>query len=339
MPTDKPKVLFMSGPEYAKDVWNEFIQDFTVLLWEEQSREDFIRDLSSKYDGIQAIYRAANPKYPHYKLGSFDREIVSAFPSSMKIFVNGAVGYNDVAVDVLSEKGILFCNTASGSDNATADTALWLILSTYKNTWQSEQSVRAGVWRDRTNVVGRDPAGDTVGILGLGNIGKAIAVRCKAIGMKVQYHNRNRIDAAEEEKYGVTYKTFDELLSSSDTIVVAVPLTSDTKHILNAESFKKVKRGVIIVNISRGGCVDESALVDAIKAGKVSKVGLDVFEEEPKIHPDLLSNEKHALLPHIGGATVNTFYNFEAIGMQNIKMWLKEGKAKTPINLSAIQKQ
>jgi len=339
MSAQRPKVLVMRAPEYATDIFRQFEQDFQIMFWEDQSREDFLRDLPTKYDGIQAIFRSVNPAHVHIKkVGPFNEEVVKRLPSSVKIVVNGAVGYNDIPVDALSERGILFCNTATGSDNATADTALWLILSTFKNTWQSESSIRAGVWRDRTNIVGRDPAGNTVGILGLGNIGKAIATRCKAIGMNIQYHNRNRLDSAEEEKYSATHKTFDELLSTSDAIVVAVPLTAETKKIFGPEQFKKMKHGMMFINISRGQCVDEKALVDAIEAGIVKSAGLDVFEEEPKVNPALLAHERSAFLPHIGGATVDTYYNFEALCLQNISGFLKEGKAKTPVNHNALKK-
>ena len=161
----------------------------------------------------------------------------------------------------------------------------------------------AGNWRGNFSL-GHDPKNKTLGVLGMGGIGQATAHRAKAFGMKIQYHNRNRLPASEED--GAKYVTFDELLKTSDVLSLNLALNPKTRHIIGKPEFEKMKDGIIIINTARGPIIDEAALVDALKSGKVWSAGLDVFEEEPKIHPGLLEAENVVLLPHVGTATFET---------------------------------
>ena len=160
-----------------------------------------------------------------------------------------------------------------------------------------------GKWRGNF-ALGHDPKNKTLGILGMGGIGSAVAHRAKAFGMNIQYHNRHQLPPNKED--GAKYVSFEELLKTSDVLSLNLALNPSTRHIIGKEQFAQMKDGVIIVNTARGPLIDEAALVDALKSGKVWTCGLDVFEEEPKIHPGLLECENAVLLPHVGTGTFET---------------------------------
>jgi glyoxylate reductase len=160
-----------------------------------------------------------------------------------------------------------------------------------------------GDWRGKF-ALGHDPKNKTLGILGMGGIGAAVAHRAKAFGMKIQYHNRHQLSDSEEN--GAKYVSFEELLRTSDVLSLNLALNPSTKHLIGKEQFDHMKDGVVIVNTARGALIHEAALVDALKSGKVWTCGLDVFEDEPNIHPGLLECENAVLLPHVGTATFET---------------------------------
>ena len=168
---------------------------------------------------------------------------------------------------------------------------------------RASTDTRAGNWRGNFGL-GHDPKNKVLGILGMGGIGSAVAHRAKAFGMKIQYHNRRQLPPNEED--GAKYVSFEELLRTSDVLSLNLSLNASTRHIIAKPQFDQMKDGVIIINTARGPLIDEAALVDALKSGKVWTAGLDVFEEEPKIHPGLLEAENVVLLPHIGTATFET---------------------------------
>lgn len=162
----------------------------------------------------------------------------------------------------------------------------------------------AGNWRGSNFQLGHDPKNKVFGILGMGGIGSAVATRARAFGMKIQYHNRHQLPSNEEG--GAEYVSFKELLETSDVLSLNLSLNPSTKHIISKPQFDMMKEGVVVINTARGPLIDEAALVEAMKSGKVWSVGVDVYEEEPKIHLGLLENENVVLLPHIGTATFET---------------------------------
>lgn len=198
-------------------------------------------------------------------------------------------------------------NTPTAVDNATANTAILLILGALRRVWVPEAAIREGSWRGATTL-GRDPDNLTLGILGMGGIGTATVKRALGFGFKVQYHNRrpvpglSTIFGADEPRY----VSFDELIRTSDVISVHLPLSAATRGLIGAKEIAAMKDGVIIVNTARGPIIDEDALVKGLESGKVWSVGLDVFEKEPKVHPGLIKSPNAVLLPHIGTATVDT---------------------------------
>lgn len=184
-------------------------------------------------------------------------------------------------------------------------------------------NVRKGDWRGKNFGLGHDPRQKVLGVLGMGGIGQAVAQRARAFGMTIHYHNRRRLSEGEER--GAKYVSFEELLRSSDVISMNLALNSSTRHIVSKPQFDMMKDGVVIVNTARGPVIDEAALVEALDSGKVYSAGLDVFENEPEIHPGLARNENVVLLPHIGTATWETQREMELLVLENLKCAV-EGK-------------
>lgn len=177
--------------------------------------------------------------------------------------------------------------------------------------------------------MGHDPKRKTLGILGMGGIGQAVAARARPFGMSIQYHNRNRLP--EDQEQGAEYVSFEQLLKTSDVLSLNLALNANTRHIISKPQFDIMKDGVCIVNTARGPIIDEAALVDALASGKVSSAGLDVFEEEPKIHPGLIENDNAVLLPHIGTATWETQKDMELLVLDNLKSAVEGKGLITPV--------
>lgn len=185
-----------------------------------------------------------------------------------------------------------------------------LLLTALRRAWIPQCSIRKGLW-DTARPLGRDPKGMTLGILGMGGIGSAMAKRAAAFDLKIRYHNRTLLKASVLKELDFdgnepVYVTFEELLRTSDIISLHVPLTSTTRHLIGKKEIELMKDDVIIINTARGPVIDENALVEGLERGKVWSAGLDVFENEPEVHPVLLKNENVILLPHVGTATVDT---------------------------------
>lgn len=190
-------------------------------------------------------------------------------------------------------------------NDATADVAIFLLLGALRRIHTPYTSVRASQWRGGAAFqLGHDPKNKLLGILGMGGIGREVAVRARAFGMRIQYHNRTRL--APELEQGAAYVSFEELVRTSEVLSINCALRKETVGIIGRKEFGMMKDGVVIVNTARGKLIDEAALVDALDSGKVYSAGLDVYEEEPKIHEGLLKNPNVVLLPHIGTATFET---------------------------------
>jgi glyoxylate reductase len=242
-------------------------------------------------------------------------EAVLKANSQLKIVANYAVGYNNIDVKTAKELGIRIANTPDVLSEATADTALMLLLATSRKLCEAEQQLRVGAfdgWHP-LGFLGTELYGKKAGIIGMGRIGTAIARRLKGFSIRVRYHNRSRVDSAIENEIGATYYSdLDAMLKECDFLFLSSPLTPQTYHIINRERLSLLQPTVIIVNTGRGPLIDEAALAEALIDKKIGGVGLDVFEKEPEIHPDLLKAPNAVLLPHIGSATVETR---EAMGM------------------------
>lgn len=187
-------------------------------------------------------------------------------------------------------------------------------------------ALRAGQWLGQTPR-GHDPKGKTLGILGMGGIGRAMAHRARAFGMRIIYHNRRRLDASLEGD--AEHVSFDDLLATSDVLSLNLALNPSTRHILGAPELARTKPGVVVVNTARGALIDEDALAAALDAGHVAAVGLDVYEDEPRVHPGLLANQRAFLLPHVGTYTAETSRAMETLVLRNLEAGVDEGKMLT----------
>jgi lactate dehydrogenase-like 2-hydroxyacid dehydrogenase len=273
---------------------------------------------------VVAFYRLNNTDYT----GRFDEELVSALPSSLKFICHTGAGYDNIDPPALKAHNILFSNTPGAVDAPTADVAFFMMLGCFRNFYKAMQHTRRGEWRGDTGL-SHDPENKVLGVLGMGGIGRALAKRAAAFDMEIIYHNRRRLPV--EEEAGARWVSFEELLAKSDCLSLNLPLNKNTRHIISHEEIAKCKKGVIIINTARGPVLDEQALVDGLASGQVGNAGLDVFEKEPEIHPELLKNDKVFLLPHIGTGTFESQYNMEMVVINNLKSALTRGVLNTPI--------
>jgi glyoxylate reductase len=229
--------------------------------------------------------------------------VIAAAPR-LRIVAVAAVGYNIVDVAAATRRGILVTNTPGVLTETTADMAWALMLGVARRVPESDRFVRAGKWTGVywSQLMGADVHGTTLGVIGLGRIGQAIARRAQGFGMRVLYHKRTP-DPEAARSVNAEYRSKADLLRESDFVVLSIPLTAETRHLIGAAELALMKPTAFLVNVARGPVVDEAALVDALRARRIAGAGLDVFEDEPKVHPGLLELENLALTPHIGSAS------------------------------------
>ncbi len=244
----------------------------------------------------------------------FDADLIAALPR-LRVIANHAVGVNNVDLAAATARGIAVCNTPDVLTDATADLTMALILAVTRRLREAERHLRQGEFTGwaPTLLLGGDLAGSTLGLFGFGRIGRAVARRAAAFGMRVLFHSRRPIGADGEREAdrrvgepAAIRVSWDDLLGSSDIVSIHAPLTVETRHAFDARALASMKRGAILINTARGPIVDEGALVDALQYGPLGGAGLDVFEEEPRVHPGLCGRDDVVLLPHVGSATYNT---------------------------------
>ena len=261
-----------------------------------------------------------------------DAELMQAAGEDLKVIANMAVGYDNVDLEAARERGVVITNTPEVLDETTADTAFMLLLAAARRLGEGERIVRSGRWEawGPKMLIGPDVWGKTLGIVGFGRIGQAMARRARGFDMEVFYTARSRKEDAENE-LGARYAELDELLQTSDFVSLHTPLTEETRHLIGAEELKKMKPESVLVNTSRGPIVDEGALADALAQGRIFAAGLDVYEEEPEVHPRLLELENVVLAPHIGSASIETRDKMATLAAENISAVLRGEKPKTPV--------
>ena len=239
-----------------------------------------------------------------------DAEVFATPDARVKMIGNFGVGFEHIDVAAAKAAGIRVSNTPDVLTDATADIALLLMLMTSRRAGEGERQLRAGGWKGwgTTHLMGQSLQGKTLGLIGFGRIGQATAHRAHtALGMKIAYHNRRRVDAEIEGPLGATYvDSADELIKTADVLSLHCPGGAETRHLINAERLKTMKPTAILINTARGSVVHEGDLAQALRDGVIAAAGLDVYEAEPMVHPDLLGLENAVLLPHLGSATVET---------------------------------
>ncbi|MDC3417844.1 2-hydroxyacid dehydrogenase [Aquibacillus salsiterrae] len=253
--------------------------------------------------------------------------------SNLKVIANLAVGFDNIDITAAKKRNIIVTNTPNVLTETTADLTFALLLSTARRIVEAQKFVEEGKWENWSPylLAGSDIYQKTIGIVGMGRIGEAVAKRAAGFGMKILYHNRSRKERAEKQ-LGVRYVEFDELLKTSDFVVCLVPFTPKTKRMFGAKAFHMMKQSAIFINVSRGQNVDEHALYHALVNGEIKGCGLDVFEQEPikKDHP-LLQLDQVVCLPHIGSASIATRTTMIDLCLENIDFVLSGLSPKTPV--------
>jgi glyoxylate reductase len=262
-----------------------------------------------------------------------DAEFMDAAGEGLKVIANMAVGYDNVEVEAARGRGIVVTNTPGVLDETTADTAFMLLLAAARRLGESERTLRAGDWEwwGPKLFVGVDVWGKKLGIVGMGRIGQAVARRGRGFGMEILYHNRSRKEDAEKE-IDARRVDLDELLETADFVSIHTPLTDETRHLIGPKELRRMKPTAVLVNTSRGPVVDEGALADALADGRIFAAGLDVYEDEPKVHPKLLDLENAVLAPHIGSGSQETRDQMAVLAAENIVAVLSGGEPKTPVD-------
>ena len=254
---------------------------------------------------------------------------------NLKIVANISVGYNNFDVPAMTSAGVMATNTPDVLTDTTADFGFALLMATARRITESEHWVRAGHW-DKWSIVnnplGMDLHHSTIGIIGMGRIGQGIAKRALGFGMKVIYCNRSRLSEAHEKACGATYVSKEELLRTADHVVLVLPYSAESHHTIGAKEIALMKPSATLINIARGGIVDDVALAQALKEGKLFAAGLDVFEGEPNVHPDLLKLSNVVLAPHIASATEKTRRAMVDLAVENLRLALEGKRPPSLIN-------
>ncbi|KXH53099.1 D-isomer specific 2-hydroxyacid dehydrogenase [Colletotrichum nymphaeae SA-01] len=324
----KPIVLQLGRIEHAHDTWASLADVAQIIKPKATNRAEFLEECKSgALDGVKAIYRTFASVHI---TGRIDAELVAALPSSVDFICHNGAGYDQIDIPACTSRSpnpILVSNTPTAVDDATADIAIFLILGALRNLNASILSIRDGKWKGQPPPpLGRDPQGKILGILGMGGIGRNMAKKARAFGMEVRYFNRTRLEGHLEEECGASYVDFETLLKESDVVSLNLPLNAHTRHIISTPQFDLMKPGVVVVNTARGAVIDEAALVSALDSGKVASAGLDVFENEPEVHPGLLANPNVLIVPHMGTWTLETSVKMEKWAIGNVRRAVTEGK-------------
>jgi gluconate 2-dehydrogenase len=258
---------------------------------------------------------------------------------NLKVVANISVGYNNFDVPAISAAGVMATNTPDVLTDTTADFGFALLMATARRITESEHWVRSGQWDQWSivnNPLGMDLHHSTVGIIGMGRIGQGIAKRALGFGMKVIYHNRSHLSEADEKACGATYVSKEELLRTADHVVLVLPYTAQNHHTIGAAEIAMMKPTATLINIARGGIVDDVALAQALQSGKIFAAGLDVFEGEPQVHPELLKCSNIVLAPHIASATEKTRRAMVDLAIDNLRAALDGKKPPSLINAEAF---
>lgn len=265
---------------------------------------------------------------------NIDAEVMDAAGESLKVVANMAVGYDNVDLEAAGQRGVVVTNTPEVLNETTADTAFMLLLAAARRLGEGERLLRSGGWDawGPMQLTGPDVWGKKLGVLGFGRIGRAVARRASGFGMEVLYHDQYRDESAEEE-LGARYLGLDDLLREADFVSVHTPLTPETTRLIGDRELALMQPSAVLVNTSRGPVIDEAALADALAERRIFAAGLDVYEEEPKVHPKLLELENVVLAPHIGSASIETRDEMATLAAENIVAVLRGERPKNPVGI------
>jgi glyoxylate reductase len=267
-----------------------------------------------------------------------DAELLAAAGPQLRIVANHAVGFDNIDVPACTDAGVLATNTPDVLTETTADTAFALIMAAARRVGEGERFLRARtpwIWGPLM-MLGQDVHHKTIGIVGFGRIGQAVARRARGFGMSVIYSDAVQLPADVEAETGARRVELDELLAEADVVSIHTNLTPETRHLFGKEQFARMKPTAVLVNTSRGPVVDEEALAEALAAGEIFAAGLDVFENEPEVNPRLLELENAVVIPHLGSATVDTRDAMGHLAVENVFAALDGQKPPTLLNPEAF---
>ena len=308
--------LIKSSEEYASTIFDIKLNEEDKLL-----TKDELIDKSSDCDGILSSLTE-----------KLDADVISKLSDKVKIISNFAVGFGNIDPNAAKKRNIIVTNTPDVLTDATAEIAMLVLLGAARRAIEGIEWVNKKNWKwSSTFLMGKQLSGSRLGILGMGRVGRAVADRARAFGMKIHYYNRSRLNK-NLEKNAVYHKSLESLLSVSDFFSINCPSTKETKHIINNKTIKCFPNGAVVSNSARGDMIDDDAMVDALKNGKIFSLGLDVYNGEPDIHPDYLTLPNVFVLPHLGSATKKTRIAMADLAINNIDEFFKTGKCKNKIN-------
>ena len=324
----KPKILV------ARAIFPEALAKLEEAFEVRSNQEDVIftpEQLQKELSGVVGALVAGSERIDASALAN---------AKDLKVVANISVGYNNFDVPAITAAGIMATNTPDVLTDTTADFGFALLMATARRMTESEHWVRAGHW-DKWSIVnnplGMDLHHSTVGIIGMGRIGQGIAKRALGFGMNVIYHNRSRLSDADEKACGAKYASKEELLRIADHVVLVLPYSPESHHTIGAKEIALMKPTATLINIARGGIVDDAALAQALKEKKIFAAGLDVFEGEPKVHPELLKLSNVVLAPHIASATEKTRRAMVDLAIENVIAALSGKKPPSLINTEVFK--
>ena len=262
----------------------------------------------------------------------FDSEVISKLSTTVKIISNFAVGFGNIDIDAAKKRNIAVTNTPDVLTDATAEIAILILLGAARRAKEGIKWANKKNWKWSADfLMGKQLTEARLGILGMGRIGRAIADRARSFGMKIHYYNRSKLNK-KLEKNAIYHKSLESLLSVSDFFSINCPATKETKHIINSKTIKHFPDGAVISNSARGEMIDDNAMVQALKSGKIFSLGLDVYNGEPNIHPGYLNLPNVFVLPHLGSSTLKTRVAMANLAIKNIEEFFKTGKCKNRVN-------
>jgi glyoxylate reductase len=285
-------------------------------------RDRLLRDIAGKLGAITLL------------TDKVDDEFLDAAGNQLLIVANYAVGFDNIDVPACSARGVLTSNTPDVLTETTADLAWTLMMTAARRVAEGDRFLRRRtpwIWGPEM-MLGQDLHHKTLGIVGFGRIGHAMARRAKGFGMRIIYFDVYRPPRELEVELGAEYRELDDLLEEADFITLHTNLSPETRHLINAERLKRMKPTAVLVNSSRGPVIDEAALAEALESGEIFAAGLDVFENEPEVHPGLLRAERAVVIPHLGSATVETRHAMGMLAAENLVAALEGRKPPTLIN-------
>ena len=291
-------------------------------------REELLREIRGKAGAVTLL------------TDRVDDEFLDAAGPQLLIVANYAVGFDNIEVPACTARGVMATNTPDVLTETTADTAWALMMAAARRVPEGDRFLRTRepwIWGPMM-MLGQDVHHKTLGIVGFGRIGHALAHRARGFGMRIIYHDVYRPSPLVEHELGAEYREMDDLLIEADFVSLHVNLTEETRHLINAERLRRMKPTAVVVNTSRGPVIDEAALADALEAGEIFGAGLDVFEREPEIYPKLLDLENVVIIPHLGSATVDTRIAMGLLAADNLIAALDGERPPTLLNPTVLER-